>query len=34
MNLSLRTFAPEMEEIAVNALERCLSVIREDSGTA
>ena len=30
MNLSLRTFAPEMEEIAVNALERCLSLIHED----
>jgi hypothetical protein len=34
MNLALRTFAPEMEEIAVNALERCLFVIREDSETA
>jgi len=34
MNLALRTFAPEMEEIAVNALERCLSVIREGSETA
>jgi hypothetical protein len=33
MNMALRTFAPEMEEIAVNALERCLSVIREDSET-
>ncbi|MDD1665737.1 MAG: hypothetical protein LUQ32_10305 [Methanomicrobiales archaeon] len=33
MNMALRTFAPEMEEIAVNALERCLSVICEDSGT-
>ena len=33
MNLALRTYAPEMEEIAVNALERCLSVIREDSET-
>ena len=33
MNIALRTFAPEMEEIALNALERCLSVIREDSGT-
>jgi len=31
MNMALRTFAPEMEEIAVNALERCLSVIRGDS---
>ena len=30
MNLSLRTFAPEMEEIAVNALERCLSLIHEE----
>jgi hypothetical protein len=30
MNMALRTFAPEMEEIAIDALERCLSVIRED----
>jgi hypothetical protein len=29
MNLALRTFAPEMEEIAVGALERCLSVFRQ-----
>jgi hypothetical protein len=28
MNQALRTFAPEMEEVAVAALERCLSVIR------
>jgi hypothetical protein len=34
MNLDLRTFAPEMEEIAVNALERCLLVIHEDRETA
>ena len=27
MNLALRTFAPEMEEVAVNALERCLSLL-------
>lgn len=27
MNLALRTFAPEMEEVAVHTLERCLSVI-------
>ena len=33
MNLALRTFAPEMEEIAVNALERCLFLIRKDSET-
>jgi hypothetical protein len=29
MNLPLRTFAPEIEEIAVEAVERCLSVIKE-----
>ncbi|MDD1666650.1 MAG: hypothetical protein LUQ23_03855 [Methanomicrobiales archaeon] len=29
MHLAFRTFAPEMEEIAVNALERCLCVIRD-----
>ena len=34
MNLALRTFAPEMEDIAVDALERCLSVIRLGSGQA
>jgi hypothetical protein len=28
MNFTLRTFAPEMEEIAGKALERCLSIIR------
>ncbi len=28
MNLAFRTFAPEMEEIAVLALERCLATIR------
>ena len=27
MNLTLRTFVPEMEEIAVDALERCLSLL-------
>jgi hypothetical protein len=32
MNLAFRTFAPEMEEIAVNALERCLSLIRKEWG--
>ena len=31
MNLALRTFAPEMEEIAVGALERCLSVFRRET---
>jgi hypothetical protein len=30
MNQALRTFAPEVEEIAVAALDRCLSVIRKD----
>ena len=34
MNMAFRTFAPEMEDIAINALERCLSVIREDPETA
>ncbi|HTY52699.1 MAG TPA: hypothetical protein VMB35_05850 [Methanomicrobiales archaeon] len=34
MNLALRTFAPEMEEIAVQALERCLLVIREGTTAA
>ncbi len=29
MNQALRTFAPEMEDVAVAALERCLSVIRK-----
>jgi hypothetical protein len=29
MNFTLRTFVPEMEEIAQKALERCLSIIRE-----
>jgi len=29
ISLPLRTFAPEIEGIAINALERCLSVIRE-----
>ena len=29
MNLAFRTLAPEMEEIAVNALERCLCVIQQ-----
>ncbi|HMA05889.1 MAG TPA: hypothetical protein VKO45_08185, partial [Methanomicrobiales archaeon] len=29
MNLAFRTFAPEMEEIAVNSLERCLCVIQQ-----
>jgi hypothetical protein len=28
MNLTLRTFVPEMEDIAVDALERCLSLLR------
>jgi hypothetical protein len=28
MNLTLRTFVPEMEEIAVDALERCLTLLR------
>jgi hypothetical protein len=31
MSMALRTFAPEMEEIAVDALERCLSIIRQGS---
>jgi hypothetical protein len=31
MNLALRTFAPEMEEVAISALERCLSIIRRES---
>jgi hypothetical protein len=30
MNMAFRTFAPEMEDIAIDALERCLSVIRGD----
>ena len=29
MNLTLRTFVPEMEDIAVDALERCLSLLRD-----
>jgi hypothetical protein len=31
MNLALRTFAPEMEEIANEALEKCLALIGEKS---
>jgi hypothetical protein len=34
MNLTLRTFVPEMEEIAVKALERCLSVIHLGQDTS
>ncbi len=34
INLALRTFAPEMEDIAVEALERCLSVFRMGAGSA
>jgi hypothetical protein len=30
MNQAFRTFAPEMEEIAITALERCLSVMERD----
>jgi hypothetical protein len=29
MNLTLRTFVPEMEEIAVDALERCLGLLQD-----
>lgn len=32
MNLPLRTFAPEMEELAITALGRCLRLIRTDEG--
>jgi hypothetical protein len=32
LNLTLRTFVPEMEEIAVDALTRCLSLIRQGPG--
>jgi len=28
MNLTLRTFVPEMEDIAIDALERCLNLLR------
>jgi hypothetical protein len=28
MNLTLRTFVPEMEDIAVDALDRCLTLLR------
>ncbi|HVN65753.1 MAG TPA: hypothetical protein VMT31_03935 [Methanomicrobiales archaeon] len=28
MNLTLRTFVPEMEDIAVDALERCLALLK------
>ena len=31
MNMALRTFAPEMEEVAISALERCLSLVRRES---
>jgi len=31
ISLLLRTFAPEIEEIAIDALERCLFVIRHES---
>jgi hypothetical protein len=34
MNMAFRTFAPEMEDIAIDALERCLSIIREERETA
>ena len=30
MNLTLRTFVPEMEDIAVHALERCLLLLRAE----
>jgi hypothetical protein len=28
MNLTLRTFVPEMEDIAIDALDRCLALLR------
>ena len=34
MNLTLRTFVPEMEDIAGIALEKCLGIIREDQAAA
>ena len=34
MNLTLRTFVPEMEEIAVDALEKCLFIVRQGQETS
>jgi hypothetical protein len=34
MNITLRTFVPEMEGIAINALERCLALFRQGPGSS